>query len=98
MIIDNINYNNYSNAFQKSVILHEIGHAIGFYHEQTRPDRDNYVTIHLDNVKPASRFNFNKYPSDYINVYDVPYDYRSIMHYGQKVGYSTRLSIIVTLF
>jgi hypothetical protein len=35
------------------VAMHELMHAIGFWHEHTRPDRDTYVSVNLDNVKES---------------------------------------------
>lgn len=32
--------------------LHELLHALGIFHEQSRADRDKFITVHLDNVIP----------------------------------------------
>ena len=68
----------------KGIILHEIGHAIGFWHEQSRPDRDNYVKINWENVTKDYLLNFDKRNSWEVDHQASGYDYGSIMHYGMK--------------
>ena len=63
------------------IIMHEVCHALGMWHEQTRPDRDNYINILEDNVEEDQLHNFMKR-----NIYEVDsigtiYDYGSVMHY-----------------
>jgi len=64
----------------RGAIIHELGHAVGFFHEQSRHDRDDYVTIHKECVDGDKGYNFDKY-SDGADV--GPYDYGSIMHYDR---------------
>ena len=59
--------------------IHEVGHALGFQHEQARPDRDQFINVLLDKVDPNMRDQFNA-----IGIKSRtrgPYDFRSIMHY-----------------
>ena len=61
------------------VVEHEMMHALGFFHEQARPDRDTYVTVHWSNIPGDKVGNFEV--ADGINSRDSPYDRRSVMHY-----------------
>lgn len=61
---------------------HEAIHALGFFHEQSRPDRDDFVNILYHNIIPEYAYAFDKYSWQQVGTYDVPYDYTSIMHYN----------------
>jgi len=71
-------------CIDKGLIQHELIHAIGFYHEQSRTDRDQYVRVVLKNVQPGMEFNFDKYGAQFITDLGTKYDYTSLMHYGRK--------------
>ncbi|MFN0037262.1 MAG: M12 family metallopeptidase [Saprospiraceae bacterium] len=78
----------------EGVILHEILHAAGVFHEQSRPDRDNYVRINWNNILPRRANNFGKLS----RAFGVcSYDFRSIMHYGQFDFNSNGLPTITTI-
>ena len=62
--------------------IHEIMHALGFWHEQSRPDRNSWVTIDFDNVQAGKEHNFAKAAGSEIDSMGSNYDYGSIMHYG----------------
>ena len=66
-------------CFSLSTVAHEIGHAIGFWHEQSHPDRDKYVNIHQENIKEGLEYNFDKRTD--VNSLGVTYDFKSVMHY-----------------
>ncbi|XP_055605792.1 seminal metalloprotease 1-like [Uranotaenia lowii] len=69
------------------VVVHEVLHALGFFHQQSASDRDEYVRILWENIDPGHEHNFNKYNESNESVvtgYGVEYDYGSVMHYSGK--------------
>lgn len=79
-------------CFTFGVLVHELMHTLGFYHEHCRPDRDDYLDVFYENIQESKRQNFAVIPSK--NYRMVTYfDYDSIMIYGEtafsKNGYLT---------
>ncbi|XP_002735951.1 zinc metalloproteinase nas-13-like [Saccoglossus kowalevskii] len=68
-------------TWSRGTIMHEMMHAAGFHHEQTRTDRDSYVTIYWANIQRGMEYNFEKYNLDSLGT---EYDYASIMHYPRN--------------
>jgi len=66
---------------KEETIWHEMYHAMGFYHEQTRSDRDEYVEICYDNIRDGFERNFRKESAERIDLQLTRYDYYSVMHY-----------------
>lgn len=69
------------------VCEHELGHALGFWHEQSRLDRDAFIRVEYDNICDTC---CSGAPCDY--NFDIrivndggeygPYDFDSVMHYA----------------
>ena len=87
-------------SFQNGTIAHEVGHAIGFWHEQSRPDRDSHVLIQRGQISRGKLYNFKKRTWGEILTLDIPYDLGSDMHYGATVFRQTKslpLSVILNV-
>ncbi|XP_073948174.1 uncharacterized protein [Choristoneura fumiferana] len=61
-------------------ILHEVMHILGFSHEHVREDRDHYISVMWDNIKPG----YKKYFEIQHGLLSLPYDYESVLHYPPR--------------
>ncbi|XP_053207686.1 astacin-like metalloendopeptidase [Panonychus citri] len=64
------------------IVEHELMHALGFVHEQSRTDRDRYIRVNYQNIRRGLEQNFRKYSVEEITTLNEPYDYGSVLHYG----------------
>ncbi|KAG8228703.1 hypothetical protein J437_LFUL008692 [Ladona fulva] len=67
------------------VVVHEVLHALGFFHQQSAHDRDEFVEIVWENIQEV------------ITDFGVPYDYSSVMHYGKTAFSKNGKDTIVPL-
>ncbi|XP_037314149.2 meprin A subunit beta isoform X2 [Pungitius pungitius] len=85
-----------SNCDRIATIEHEFLHALGFWHEQSRADRDDYVKIMWDRISDGKQHNFNTYNDNTSSSLGVPYDYGSMMHYSKDAFRNGTEATIVT--
>uniref|UniRef100_A0A1I8FH63 Metalloendopeptidase n=1 Tax=Macrostomum lignano TaxID=282301 RepID=A0A1I8FH63_9PLAT len=72
------------NCDKLGIVMHELGHVIGFWHEHTRPDRDKYIEIIEENILESQKYNFKVLTSMDVDSLGEPYDFDSIMHYARS--------------
>ncbi|XP_075965980.1 hatching enzyme 1.2-like [Anarhichas minor] len=73
-----------SGCLYHGTVQHELLHALGFNHEQTRSDRDNHIRVEWANIIDGMDYNFDKIAT--LNQ-GTPYDYGSVMQY-EKYAFS----------
>ncbi|KAM4736561.1 meprin A subunit beta-like [Anableps anableps] len=79
------------------IVEHEILHALGFYHEQSRYDRDNHVRIISNNIVAGMEYNFRNIASQGSTTHGTPYDYMSVMHYSKNAFSNGNGPTIITI-
>ncbi len=71
----------YISEWTMRIVTHELGHVLGFWHEQQRANRDDFIEIISENATDVEEaFNFTIIPG---SRHYGPYDFGSIMHYNQ---------------
>ncbi|CAD6188674.1 unnamed protein product [Caenorhabditis auriculariae] len=79
------------------IVSHETLHALGLWHEQSRVDRDDFISIVADKITRGTQGNFAKRSLDNTDNLNQPYDMGSVMHYGSKAfAYDWTSDTIVT--
>ena len=79
-------------------VVHEIMHALGFGHEHQRADRDSFIRVHPECVRPEMMATFQtQVLQTFQSVPYGPYDYASIMHYPQWGAISSTCPVITPI-
>ena len=91
-----VNLSNDSACVRHALVVHELMHVLGWFHEHSRPDRDQFIKIFWHNVLDEYKDNFRIFSDDQIfDVALLPYDYHSVTHYHS--GAFSRFALLPTL-
>ncbi|XP_013114014.2 zinc metalloproteinase nas-13-like [Stomoxys calcitrans] len=86
--VQNLNLSkNKTACFVPVIIMHELLHGLGFYHQHLTPDRDSYIKINWENIMPSKKVFFEKLANTKSTDFGIGYDLQSLMHYAIK-GFS----------
>lgn len=79
--------------------IHEIGHALGLWHEHSRIDRDNYLRVNFENIEEDKEHNFKTYLQQEVDgvEYTNELDFQSIMMYPSYAFSKNKLPTLVRL-
>lgn len=88
-------------CFRIGSILHEFLHTLGFFHQQSASDRDDYIKIIEENIEPGMEMNFQQQSNT--ENFGIPYDYESVLHYssvafsknGQKTIETLKPNVVI---
>jgi len=79
-----------------NLMMHELMHALGFYHKHSQHDRDKYLKIHWENIVPEAKSQFqvlSKYMTRTFSL--TKFDYMSVMLYGPRLF--SKNSMMITM-
>jgi len=82
-------------CYRKGIAIHEVMHLLGFFHEQSRLDRDDHVTVNYENAQLDAKRQFKKYKDADANTLGEAYDPDSIMHYSNTAFSSNGRDTII---
>jgi Astacin (Peptidase family M12A) len=70
-------------CMKRGVVMHELIHTLGFTHMQNHNARDEFITVHFENVVKGKENNFRRASAEKWTNFNTDYDYNSIMHYSK---------------